>query len=584
MYRWEQIQADIQDEQSRVQYLDSLIGQERQTLAGLQQVFRAQDVQFADAQQLLKERAALGEQARMTEAAQIAAARSAASIPDEMAQQLSAAFASGRTANALQAALDAIKVQPGAASKILGMAVDKADRAGFKRGDIAKIEQAATNARAPRAGTGAQQALRERETAFGQALESAYFAGPTGIRGGYKGLELVNLRDLTAAGLRERAAQSPTEEAKRLGERATALEASGYATGSDAFEAALSAVRQTGDPKSIQDPYARQLYEEARQAGAYRNDQRADFEQEVLDSRARLARLSMERERIAGAYDDPAREAARRELVARGYRIEDPGSANEWRNQYLQYQQTPDYNLYLKAHELTQGAVEAGKPLAPTTPEEQVVARYTELARRKGKPIDIASLRKELGKAKIKGEQADKAIAWGMAWWELGGPEQNVEAVRQRIGYQAKEQAAREDATKSVDAELGMVREQAKAAEQRAAEPAPMPPEPPARVEAQALRAGLSPETARYAASLPPTGTRTPLLEPAPRAPMPAPVEDFKLTGQVIQVSQAEPKQKPKPAPARKPQQPTAQKTTPAQKPSKTNEEREADIFRSLGY
>jgi chromosome segregation ATPase len=41
-YRVDQIRRDIQDEQSRVQYLDSLIAQARQTAAGIEAALQAQ--------------------------------------------------------------------------------------------------------------------------------------------------------------------------------------------------------------------------------------------------------------------------------------------------------------------------------------------------------------------------------------------------------------------------------------------------------------------------------------------------------------------------------------------------------------
>ena len=90
-YRFERIQKEVGDEQARVQYLDSIIGQERQTLAGLQQVFRTEPLSFEAAQSLLGDLTA-AERGKALAGAQGAAARKAATTlsKDERATLISA--------------------------------------------------------------------------------------------------------------------------------------------------------------------------------------------------------------------------------------------------------------------------------------------------------------------------------------------------------------------------------------------------------------------------------------------------------------------------------------------------------------
>ena len=80
-YRVAQFREDIQNEQDRVQYYDSLIGQERQTLAGLQEIFRAEDVNFSDARKLIEQVDAATTGVERTKAGAAARARSATQLP-----------------------------------------------------------------------------------------------------------------------------------------------------------------------------------------------------------------------------------------------------------------------------------------------------------------------------------------------------------------------------------------------------------------------------------------------------------------------------------------------------------------------
>jgi len=439
-YRVEQITKAVQDEQSRVQYLDSLIATERQTLAALNETFRARPVDFADAQRLLKEQSQLETAIGLAEEAGQRAAARAGELPADERREL-AALTRTQPAQAVRKAADLIARYPGAAQKVLADVERSAAR--FNEGDVAELRRRAAAAQRPR--TGIPAADRERveaaKTAFAESMESAYFAGPSGIRGGYEGLEVAQLRELTAQQLRERAAAADEAQAARLEARAAALDASDYTTGEDALAAALATVRATGDPQAIEDEYARTVYQEALDRQAYRNDQRADFEQEVLDSRRRLAELEQQKTRISGAYDDPRQEVLRRELRARGFKVEDPyvfkdgkweKNPQAWRNAYLKFQNTPEHAYYIGAHERVDAALAADKPLSPSSRAENIAVSYTLMRDRRGEVTTPQELAKQLERAGIKGKELTDAVSFTMAYWEMGGPNQDKDTIAAR--------------------------------------------------------------------------------------------------------------------------------------------------------
>ena len=481
--RYEEAQKDIQDEQDRIQYLDSLIASERQTVAELQRIFAAEPTNFADSQRLLKEAGALDTAIRQAEAQQQQAAARAAVLPPEAVAELDRMIRTGAPGQARRAALQLIETFPGAAPKVLAQATRAAAR--LQKGDLEAIREAAGQARAPKAGVprGTQERLEEMGAAAQEALETAYFAGEAGIRGGFAGKAIADLRELTAAQLRERAETAADEAQKKLlTARADALDASDFATGAEALDAALAVVRTTGDPSQVEDPLARTMYEEARQRRAYRNDQRADFEQEVLDSRKRLAGLEQEKTKLKGAYDDPRQELLRRTLRTQGFKVEDPYvfrdgryevNPQAWKNAYLRYQNTPEYDFYIGAHERVDRAVEAGETLEPSTRGERLAVSFTMMRGRRGENTSPAELAKQLEKAGLKGKDLTDAVSFTMAWWNLGGPEQTqqtVEARKKKEAQEAETEKVQRDAATDLAKRADQEREALQAQEKRAAE------------------------------------------------------------------------------------------------------------------
>lgn len=479
VYRVQRIRDAVQDEQDRVQYLDSLINQQNQTLAELRTRLAAPEATYEQALGLLKQTAELQGAIRAQEQATQAARRQAAELPTESRAGLVRLIASGQKGNAYTRALELIAQFPGAASKVLQTVESAAER--FEPEDLADIRRAAQSARAPVPGVPA--AARERvgqlEEAFQESLEAAYFAGPSGIRGGYDGLAITQLRALTADQLRERAAATEDKNQKaRLEARADQLDKSDYATGQDALDAALAVIRTTGDPTQL-DGLARSMYEEARDRQAYRNDQREDFSQEMLDARRRLSTLEAERSQLAGAYDDPEQEVYRRELRSRGFKVEDPyilrdgkyvKNPQAWKNAYLEQQNTPEYAFYIGAHEKVDDALATGKPLVPTTRAEDVAVSFTRMRADRGRETSPAELAKQLEKSGIKGKELQDAVSFTMAYWNLGGPDQDertIQARKEQQVQQEQEDTSRRDAATRKAAEAAEAREDAERTRQR---------------------------------------------------------------------------------------------------------------------
>jgi len=457
-YRVQAIEKAVQSEQDRVQYLESLIANQSAALAALRDTFTVQGGDLDSANALLKDLSKLEGAVDVAAQARRAAAVSAANVPKEERRDFLALLSTGQTAQAANRAVALAGRYPGAAAKVL--ADVERYKANFGPDDLARIRAAAGAAKAPQVGVPrqAREQVAQLETAFAESLESAYFAGPSGIRGGLEGLELVNLREMTADQLRDRASAVDANQAKRLEARAAALDGSEFATGQDALDAALAVVRTTGDPSQVAEPLARTMYEEARARQAYRNDQRADFEQEVLDSRRRLSELEQEKTRIAGAYDDPRQETLRRDLRARGYKVEDPYTLTNgkweknrqaWRNAYIMQQNTPEYDFFINAHERVDKALAEDRPLAPSTRGQNLAVQYTMMRSRRGEKTNPAELAKQLEKAGVKGQELTDAVSFTMAYWNLGGPTQDPASLKLRKEDDARREQEEEDRRKA---------------------------------------------------------------------------------------------------------------------------------------
>lgn len=486
--RLKRFEAEVENEQQRLTYLDSLVQNERANLTSLQQVFAVPPVDLAAVQAVLQQ---VGDAA--AQRASIAAGSRAARVEattlskEERAAIMAVASVKGDAPAILRRATALInpEMTPEKAAAIASFATSEAQKYASTGQDLggvlANLQRAVGNAKGKvPTGAGADTAA---QAAASRALEQFAFAGPSGVRGGYGGLAIVERRAMTA------------DELERAGDEAAAekLRASGFATQEDALQAALEVARATGDIKKA-DPYARDIYIEARNKQAYRNDQRADFEEEILASRKRIAQLEAERGALDAAYDDPALEVLRRELEAQGYKVERKGSADEWKNRYLQYQNTPLYDTLLKADRLVEDARTNARPLQAKTPAQTAAVNLARIYDQAGTAYDINVLREQLEKDKnLNAASIDDALAFLVAYRELGGEKQDP--VKLKADAQAAQAAKQTDAQKDQAAKARMAGLQAQKAQleaKKAALNAAPPPQPTKPAELPpALVAGL---------------------------------------------------------------------------------------------
>ena len=430
--RYQDITRDIQAEQDRLNYLDSLVQSERQNLTNLQEVFRVRPQDLGSAQALLQQQYASEDAERRRVAAGAAGRAAGLQLPREQRAELRAlTVGAGRQpVTAVSRALELITADttPEQGAEIVRFL----ERGGIEEPEIDKVRQQLKQVARGRAPSGAPRAVtpeeQAAERALQQQLEAAFFAGPAGIRGGYDGQAIVERREQTAA-------------PKGLS----------FSTEQDAFEAALSAMQDgtlaAEDFASQEDfEFAKALYDEAKAKKAYRNDQRANFETEVLQSRARIAQLEQARAEAPGAqYTDPGRERARRELIARGY---DP-ERNQGR--YLQYQQSPYYNAMIRADDILNEVLSEDVELEAVTKPQRLARDLVRQLDAAGRPYDIKKLERQLGKA-LKGDDLQEALAFALAEKEysttnLANPSQReLKRAAQEAAARREEQAAEADA------------------------------------------------------------------------------------------------------------------------------------------
>lgn len=169
-------------------------------------------------------------------------------------------------------------------------------------------------------------------------------------------------------------------------------------------------------------------------------EQRAEIEAAIEAAKEQVARLTDELAKSpASRYSDPAREATKRELIARGYKFSE--GAEEWKNEFLPYQNTPWYTPILSAQEKVRKARETATPLSPSTKGERLAATLLFQAQSNGTKMDLPTLDKQLRKAKsLTDKEREDALSFILAYTELGGTEQDPAQLK----LQAQEQQRRE--------------------------------------------------------------------------------------------------------------------------------------------
>ena len=442
--RFEDINRNVADEQSKVQYIDSLIQSEKQNLTNLSEVYRVRPQDLGAAQALLQQQYAGEDAARRREASGEAARASALRLPQSVKADLTKML-TGPGKNVDRAYGEALryvsgkgvtKEQAEAVATLLEQAGVNAAYVGTVREQAAKLATAPVPSGAPRKLSPEEAAA---EDALQQQLEAAFFAGPAGIRGGYDGQAIVERRETTAA-----------------------PENVSFSTEQDAYMAAIEASR-IGDVTraSFQSDedfiFAKKLYDEAKAKQAYRNDERVNFENDVLASRKRVVDLETQKaESPAAKYSDPAKEAMRRELIARGY---DPAKNG---GRFVQFQKSAYYDNMVAADDIINDIITAGEGLSPVSKAQRYAQAMIQKFDAAGKPYKLDDVAKQLSKV-LSGKELSEGLTYALAFKEYAA--RNLD----KPGQVELQRKAREQAKKDAERlEAQAVRDRAETAEARA--------------------------------------------------------------------------------------------------------------------
>jgi hypothetical protein len=307
---YQRVAAEYVDLERRREFVDGMIAQENQQIANLEQVFKTPATDSSTLQALLERlerqnidlsRVGSGAGARLADVEK-AYRQAAQNSP-------SGAFTDLTTNDTLTNAEYRVALRGYKAGLVAGGASQaeadsQANRVGTSR----------TNAgiKFAREGDSGRKAALEAVGETEQAILDLRQRGPTGIAGGASGQVEVERRQGTAA-----------------------PEGSTFATEEDAFVAAIAAV---SDGELSQDDFesevdfstAKRVYDAAKASGAYRNDQRASFEDAMLSARRRLAQLEAQAQEIARPEGvSREQEMARKQLEARGYDLSKPYVAQQ---------------------------------------------------------------------------------------------------------------------------------------------------------------------------------------------------------------------------------------------------------------
>jgi len=410
-----QIRGDIDTLEREREYIDGLIAQEQQQLALAEQQFATppQDLStlkilLTDFQQNQANLRRLG--------GDVEAVRRIAGgeLTTEQQAVVTSAMAGEGAIDAQADSLEALVATLNAAGKATVLAQIEANETNRSPGDLDILRRAAARPTpVPTAGTeglGAEERrlLLERDR-LQQAITAMYDAGPEGIRGGERG--------------RAEVARRGQEGDQLLREYLTALEDDGQATLEDF----------AGDADRLAE--AADLYREAKNFGAYRNDQQKFFEQSFLDSKARLATLREQADRMARPAGMTRQdEIARRYWEARGYDFDKP---------YLAQQKEWYYQNLVRGDQMYEAGLEASRRLFEEDPdrfvvpqgyvvmltpdnEAQTLARdYVAQRFASGeRTLSMGEARRELRKV-LKGDDLDEALAFAHAYNR--GLNQNVQ-------------------------------------------------------------------------------------------------------------------------------------------------------------
>ena len=411
---YEQVERDFVSTEQRRDYVAGLVAQQDQLIADLERSFRAQPVDSAALQALLEQLTEARKGQRDILAAQGGemspearrafkdrVAQDAFAVADELEQMTGVTRAQHRRLVDLW--LEATTSDDGAYANNIGGARTRA-------ANIISLRD--TNAERndlPYAEVGLGEADQVTITRLEESIEAMRNRSPEGIRGGIRGEEEIARR-----------------------RNAAAPDGSGFATEEDAYQAALVGMADgvldlndfAGNEEAL--AVAQRVYDQARALGAYRNDERANFENSMLAARQRLAQLEQQAEQLAApAGMSREQELARRQAEALGYDFSKP---------YVRYQKSRYYSNLVRGDELFNAALEASRTLAAEDPDRfmtpqgmgsvvlptnrsQTLARDFVAQRWNAgdQSLNMRELERQLGKV-LRGDDLQEALSFAVAF------------------------------------------------------------------------------------------------------------------------------------------------------------------------
>jgi hypothetical protein len=404
-----QVERDFADLEQRREYLQGLVAQQQQLIADLERTFTVPPTDSIALQAQLEK---LDEEG--VETSQILAEQRGV-----MSESQKQAFLSDmRAQGGLNRVTKALEENQGLTRAAYDARVELYRQGLISMGvPAAEARAEADRVTAARVGAGdfaAPGISRERQREMSELEETARVLrqrGPEGIRGGQAGEEEITRRV-----------------------NAQAAEGTGFATEEDAYQAALAALADGvmdlddfgGNEAAL--ALAQEVYNKARTLGAYRNDERSNFETAMLQARQRYAQLVAQSEQLAAPEGmSREQELARRQAEALGYDFSKP---------YVRQQKSRYYNNLIRGDELFNAALEASARLeaedpdrfrtpqgmssvvTPTNRSQRLARDYIAQRWNAGdRTINFRELENEFGKV-LRGDDLQEALSFAYAFYK----------------------------------------------------------------------------------------------------------------------------------------------------------------------
>tara|TARA_R110002126_G_scaffold58568_6_gene154453 strand:- start:227 stop:2074 length:1848 start_codon:yes stop_codon:yes gene_type:complete len=401
--RWQEIQGNIKNSQEQYAQLQNLLEKENSNLQRLEETFRIRVNPDQYAVKLLEGKYAADLGRLQSETALSGAIKSGSNAPSSILKAASdfdiSKQSQPNSPDEASLVRKAMAVVTGVDAEGKGTATKQEVQATLKvladRGiDTSPVVSAAgkvTNRKSlPSSSEAVSKAAMEQDASI-QALDALKNAGPMGYLGG-----------------------QAAENAAIARANQKAPDGSSFTTAQDALDAYVNALSDDGDASDLMDKvsqedfdFAERLYGKAKREKSYQRQDQKLFDDTYLSQKARVANLTreIEEKKKTGAIQDPAKEAALRELKARGVDISDP---------HAKFIGTPTHGYLSRADELYAKAPTLGD-LTPKTSAEKRAMQILDVLKSKNPNWKIADLEKMMRRRFVAPGAREGAIAFALA-------------------------------------------------------------------------------------------------------------------------------------------------------------------------